>query len=127
MSGAPQINTNPFQQTWVSDSKTEVISQIMRGKAVVQQIPVYQPAYQFGVPPTQYGHGIGKIPPAPDVPTVAGTPIPNYPYPVTAPPVHYVNRSYAGLVGKAANPPIKTNRKAIYVTAPAIVTTYTGN
>lgn len=126
MSGAPQVVTNPFQQVWTSDPATDTVSSTFRSKTVVQQIPVYQQSYQFSVPGNNYKQGIGKINPAPDVPTVAGVPLPVYEYPRTAPSVPFVNKSYSALVAKTANRPVTVNRQAVYLSAPSIVTTYSG-
>jgi hypothetical protein len=118
MRGAPQVITNPYQQIYTSDPNTDVVAQVIRSKNVAQQVPVYQPSYQFSVPGNAYNRGWI----APDVPTIPG---PTYVSRVEAPEVPYVNKSYAKLIQKAATPQPTSNRIAQQLTAPSIETNYT--
>lgn len=118
MSGAPQVITNPYQQIYTSDPSTDVVAQVIRSKNVAQQVPVYQPSYQFSVPSNTYNRGWI----ASDVPTVAG---PTYVSRVEAPEIPYVNKSYAKLIKNAATPQPNPNRSVQQLTAPSIETNYT--
>lgn len=117
MAGAPDVMTNALQQPSMSDPYTDAVAVDFRNKRIVQDIPVYQPSFQFSVPERQFYRGWI----APDVPTVAG---PTYPQPVQAPDVIYANKSYQYLIQKSANPTPTPNRQPVQLTAPDIQTTY---
>lgn len=115
--GAPAVITNPFYQGYDSNPQQDAEAAVFRAKQIVQQRPVYQPSYQFSVPPAMYNRGWV----APDVPPVAG---PTYPAAVQAPEVHYINKAYAGLVQYSAQPVATVNRSGHVLSAPPIATTY---
>jgi hypothetical protein len=117
MSSAPDVMTSAYQQPSTTDPHTDAVAATLRSKTVVQEIPVYQPAFQFSVPSNVYNRGWI----ASDVPTVPG---PTYPYPVQAPPIQYKAKSYSTLIQKAANPSLIVNREPIQLSAPSIQTTY---
>lgn len=116
--GAPDVLTNPMQQVSRSDPATDLVAATLRSKQVVQQIPVYQPAFQFTVPSRQFNRGwISQ-----DVPTVPG---PTYIVPdVQAPEIQYSSKAYRGLIALAANPLNVSNRPSVQLTAPGIETSF---
>ena len=90
-------------------------SALLRSKKVVQQIPVYQPAYQFSVP--HIARQRGWIAPDAQLAPFAGTVAP-----VQAPPVVYRNLKYVD--NSFVQQPVRKNRPRLLVQAPAIETSF---
>lgn len=115
--GAPAVSTNPFYTGYESNPRQDAEAAIFRSQTVKQEIPVYGQAMQYSVPGAMHNRGWHS----PDIPTCAG---PTYEPLKEAPPVHYMNKSYAGLVQLSAKPIATPNRQKQVLSAPAISTTY---